>query len=118
MALLDWSRWRRCSSLLRGRSPRRRGAAGAARQWQFGGAVLPADGRRGRSGGIGQQQNQERERTTWLAEDEDVWGTDPQIGPAVLGRDFLTDDEDIDGYDDFDEPAPQPRRDPSRIRAR
>jgi hypothetical protein len=72
----------------------------------------------GGGAGVGQQQQQERERTTWLSEDEDVWGTDPQIGPAVLGRDFLTDDEDVDGYDDFDEPSPQPRRDPSRIRAR
>jgi hypothetical protein len=72
----------------------------------------------GGAGGIGQQQNQERERTTWLAEDEDVWGTDPQIGPAVLGRDFLSDDDEIDAYDDFEEVAPQPRRDPSRIRAR
>ena len=68
---------------------------------------------------MGGQQNQERERTTWLAEDEDVWGTDPQIGPSVLGRDFLVDDDEIDGYDDFEEPAAsQPRRDPSRIRAR
>jgi hypothetical protein len=73
----------------------------------------------GGAGGIGgQQQGQERERTTWLAEDEDVWGTDPQIGPAVLGRDFLADDEEIDDFDEFDEPASQPRRDPSRIRAR
>jgi len=73
----------------------------------------------GGMGGMGgQQQGQERERTTWLAEDEDVWGTDPQIGPAVLGRDFLADDEEIDDFDEFDEPAPQPRRDPSRIKAR
>ena len=67
--------------------------------------------------GAGQGQ-QERERSTWLAEDEDVWGTDPQIGPAVLGRDFLDDEEDFDSYDEFDEPAAQPTRDPSRIRAR
>ncbi len=72
----------------------------------------------GGMGGAGQQQQQERERSTWLAEDEDVWGTDPQLGPAVLGRDFLDDDEDFDGFDEFDEPAPQPARDPSRIRAR
>lgn len=70
----------------------------------------------GGMGGGGQQQ--ERERSTWLAEDEDVWGTDPQIGPAVLGRDFLDDEEDFDSYDEFDESAPQPARDPSRIRAR
>ncbi len=68
-------------------------------------------------GGAGQQQ-QERERTTWLSEDEDVWGTDPQIGPAVLGRDLLADDEEFDSYDEFDEPTSQPARDRSRLRAR
>ena len=69
--------------------------------------------------GMGGQQQQERERTTWLSEDEDVWGTEPQVGPAVLGRDFLADDDEIDGYDEFDEAATElPSRDPSRIRAR
>ncbi|MCB5909024.1 WXG100 family type VII secretion target [Streptomyces pinistramenti] len=36
-------------------------------------------------GGKG-QENQERERTTWLAEDASVWGTDPELAPTVLGR--------------------------------
>ncbi|GAA4553165.1 hypothetical protein [Amycolatopsis samaneae] len=27
----------------------------------------------------------ERDRTTWLAEDEETWGTDPKLAPAVLG---------------------------------
>ena len=45
-------------------------------------------------GAGGQQQQQERERTTWLAEDEDVWGTDPTVGPAVIGRDFFDDEDD------------------------
>jgi hypothetical protein len=75
----------------------------------------------GGMGGMGQgQQNQERERTTWLAEDEEVWGTEPDLAPSVLGRDF-TDDE-ADGYDDFDEldtpQGPGERHDPSRIRGR
>ena len=71
----------------------------------------------GGMGGAGQQQ-QERERTTWLAEDEDVWGTDPQLGPSVLGRDLLDDDEEFDSYDEFDEPTPQLARDRSRTRTR
>ena len=38
-------------------------------------------------GGMGGgQQEKERERTTWLSEEEDVWGTDPDCAPAVLGR--------------------------------
>ena len=36
-------------------------------------------------GGQGDKQ-QERERTTWLAEDADVWGTDPDAAPASVGR--------------------------------
>jgi hypothetical protein len=37
----------------------------------------------------GQQQgNQERERTTWLAEDGNIWGNAPIVGPASTGRDF------------------------------
>ncbi|WP_405740075.1 hypothetical protein OG422_04895 [Streptomyces sp. NBC_01525] len=39
----------------------------------------------GMGGGKG-QENQERERTTWLAEDASVWGTDPEMAPTVLGR--------------------------------
>ncbi|MGW1835230.1 WXG100 family type VII secretion target [Streptomyces sp. NPDC002067] len=39
----------------------------------------------GMGGGKG-QENQERERTTWLAEDAAVWGTDPELAPTVLGR--------------------------------
>ncbi|MEV0134999.1 hypothetical protein AB0H83_41930 [Dactylosporangium sp. NPDC050688] len=42
----------------------------------------------GGMGGMGQGgQSKERERTTWLAEDEEVWGTDPDCMPAVVGRD-------------------------------
>ncbi|WP_147437360.1 WXG100 family type VII secretion target [Micromonospora musae] len=39
--------------------------------------------------GAGNQQEKERERTTWLAEEEEVWGTDPDVAPAVIGRDEL-----------------------------
>ncbi|MEU4677722.1 hypothetical protein [Micromonospora sp. NPDC023737] len=40
--------------------------------------------------GAGNQQEKERERTTWLAEEEEVWGTDPDVAPAVIGRDDVT----------------------------
>lgn len=39
----------------------------------------------GGPGGAGQQKN-ERDRSTWLAEDEETWGTDPTVAPGVLGR--------------------------------
>jgi hypothetical protein len=58
----------------------------------------------------GQQGQQERERTTWLAEDEDIWGTAPTVGPASIGQDLADLDEDIDSYDDFAEPAAGSRR--------
>lgn len=59
--------------------------------------------------GGGQGQPQERERTTWLSEDEDVWGTDPGSTPSVLGRDFGDDEDELDTYEDA-EPASEPRR--------
>ncbi|MGW0436563.1 hypothetical protein ACWDV4_28950, partial [Micromonospora sp. NPDC003197] len=41
-------------------------------------------------GGMGgNQQAKERERTTWLAEEEEVWGTDPDVAPGVIGRDEI-----------------------------
>ena len=59
-------------------------------------------------GGMGMGGHpQERERTTWLAEDEKVWGTNPDVGPAVIGR------GDIDIETDFDEeirPTSEPQR--------
>ncbi|GAB2915325.1 AAWKG family protein [Streptomyces heilongjiangensis] len=43
----------------------------------------------GAGAGPGAQSTQsaERTRTTWLSEDEEVWGTDEAAAPAVLGRD-------------------------------
>jgi hypothetical protein len=38
-------------------------------------------------GGGGNQSEKERERSTWLAEEEEVWGTDPDVTVAVIGRD-------------------------------
>lgn len=40
----------------------------------------------GGAGGGGGRQNQDRERTTWLMEDEDVWENTCDIPPSVLGR--------------------------------
>jgi uncharacterized protein YukE len=36
-------------------------------------------------GGAGHDQAEERERTTWLTEDEDVWGGDGDVTPPVIG---------------------------------
>ncbi|SMC96510.1 hypothetical protein [Lentzea albidocapillata] len=41
------------------------------------------------AGGMGGAQGEnkgERDRSTWLAEDEKTWGTDPEVAPGVLGR--------------------------------
>jgi hypothetical protein len=35
--------------------------------------------------GGGQNDGEERERTTWLTEDEDVWGADDGAAPPVIG---------------------------------
>ncbi|MDH2425093.1 WXG100 family type VII secretion target [Sphaerisporangium sp. TRM90804] len=35
-------------------------------------------------GGAGGEANQERERSTWLTEDESVWGGDDPVAPAVI----------------------------------
>jgi hypothetical protein len=46
-------------------------------------------------GGMGGQQGDknERERQTWLSEDEDVWGTNADAGMGVIG---LPDEADFD----------------------
>ncbi|WP_204008108.1 hypothetical protein [Virgisporangium aurantiacum] len=50
--------------------------------------MMPPMGMGGMGGMGGRGENEkERERTTWLAEDEKVWGTDPDCGPAVIGAD-------------------------------
>ena len=41
--------------------------------------------------GGGTEKDDGRERTTWLAEEEEVWGTDPDVAPAVIGRDDVSD---------------------------
>jgi hypothetical protein len=76
----------------------------------------PMAGGMGMSGG--QQGLQERERTTWLSEDEDVWGTEPSVGPGVLGRDFTDADDDLDEYEEYERPVETTRRSPSRAQTR
>ncbi|MEV6907500.1 hypothetical protein [Amycolatopsis sp. NPDC051071] len=39
----------------------------------------------GGAGAGGDQNKGERDRTTWLTEDEETWGTDPKLPPSVLG---------------------------------
>jgi hypothetical protein len=39
--------------------------------------------------GAGRDNERERERSTWLVEDSDAWGTDPDCAPAVVGREDL-----------------------------
>jgi len=67
----------------------------------------------------GQQGLQERERTTWLAEDEDVWGTEPSVGSGVLGRDLVdAADDDLDDYSEYSEAAKPQRHSPTRTQTR
>ncbi|CAL9330808.1 hypothetical protein SUDANB6_00068 [Streptomyces sp. enrichment culture] len=47
---------------------------------------MPPMGPMGGAGDRPQTESGDRERTTWLAEDEDVWGTDEGGVPQALGR--------------------------------
>ncbi|MEH1016721.1 hypothetical protein V6U90_26930, partial [Micromonospora sp. CPCC 206060] len=55
-------------------------------------------------GGGGQPgQDRDRQRSTWLKEDEKVWGTDPDCAPAVIGRrgrDTRVEDDEFDTPDE------------------
>lgn len=57
-------------------------------------------------GGMGGGQGKDRERNTWLTEDEDVWGTDPDCAPAVIGRGHSQTNETEPEF----EPEVQPER--------
>ncbi|MGC4747990.1 hypothetical protein ACLQ28_20385 [Micromonospora sp. DT201] len=68
------------------------GATGAAGAGGAAGGFPPMMPPMGGMGGAGGgQQEKERERTTWLAEEEEVWGTDPNVMPGVIGRDEVPD---------------------------
>jgi hypothetical protein len=63
------------------------GAYGAGGARGLGGAGLGPAGLGPGMGGAGHGNGeQERERSTWLVEDRDVWGADPALPPDVLGR--------------------------------
>ncbi|MFI9328927.1 hypothetical protein ACIGZJ_15430 [Kitasatospora sp. NPDC052868] len=49
-----------------------------------GSGMMPMGG--GMGGGMGAQGEKDRQRTTWLSEDEDVWGTDTGAVHGVIGR--------------------------------
>lgn len=83
------------------------GSPGAQRRSGLGSGMSAADAAAARAGGgmgspgypmgpmapmgggapaAGAPGGQERQRTTWLVEDEDVWGTNPNLAPPMLGR--------------------------------
>jgi hypothetical protein len=74
------------------------GAAGAPGAGNGSGGVPffpPMMGGGGGMGGGGDKP-QERERQTWLSEDEEIWGTRVTLGPGVIGH---PDDEDFEAYE-------------------
>jgi hypothetical protein len=58
------------------------GAGAAGRAGAGGTSGMPMGGGGGRGGG---GDEEEHERSTWLAEDEDVWGADGDAAPPVIG---------------------------------
>lgn len=73
----------------------------------------------GGMGGGGSQQDKERERTVWVEEEEDVWGTDPECAPAVIGR-FDDAPSGADQHRPTHQPSrrPQPGQSPTRHQVR
>ncbi|MFG1954691.1 hypothetical protein [Micromonospora sp. NPDC048830] len=69
----------------------------------------------GMGGAPHQGKDRDRQRSTWLKEDEKVWGTDPDCAPAVIGRRGRgTRVED----DEFDTPDERPGTQDERRRYR
>ncbi|WP_035792366.1 hypothetical protein [Kitasatospora mediocidica] len=64
---------------LTGRSVATTGGAGGSMMPPMGGAGMGGAGAQGQGG-------QDRQRTTWLAEDEEVWGTESGAVSGVIGR--------------------------------
>jgi hypothetical protein len=65
-----------------GEGGRAGGRAGGA-AGEGGGEPMPMGGGMGGAGGNGER---DRERTTWLTEDEEIWGAETAHGAGVLGR--------------------------------
>ncbi|MDN3358984.1 hypothetical protein [Actinomadura sp. DC4] len=64
--------------------------------------------------GAGGEKPQERQRQTWLAEDEEIWGTTVAVGSGVIGR--LGEDDEFEAEEMFSAAAVRGRRrtDPPR----
>jgi hypothetical protein len=69
-------------SQLTGGSPGASGAPGSS----SGGGVPFFPPMMGGGAGAGGDKPQERERQTWLSEDEEIWGTRAGVGSGVVGR--------------------------------
>jgi hypothetical protein len=68
-------------------SPGATGATGAAGAGGAGGPGMPfMPPFMPPMGGAPVGQDRDRSRNTWLQEDEEVWGTDPDCAPAVIGK--------------------------------
>jgi hypothetical protein len=80
---------------------------------------MPMGGMGGMGGSGSSPEGKDRERQTWLVEDDDIWGTDPEVGAAVIGRGDSTGDEEEQEYgrEITPEQPGGPRR-PSRRTAR
>jgi len=61
--------------------------------------------RRGTSGGRSENGDEPDERTTWLTEDDMVWGGDEEAAPAVLGADQIKAGEPVEPAVPDDEPG-------------
>ncbi|MGW7580969.1 hypothetical protein ACWGKU_05420 [Kitasatospora sp. NPDC054768] len=68
-------------SQLMGRGISTTGGAGG-----MSGPMMPPMGAGAGAGAAGGQGDKERQRTTWLSEDEEVWGTDSGAVTGVIGR--------------------------------
>nr|WSX47974.1 hypothetical protein OG409_02830 [Streptomyces sp. NBC_00974] len=58
----------------------------AAQQQTQSGPMMPPMGGAGAGAGAGAGGQKDRQRTTWLSEDEDTWGTDTGTVSGVIGR--------------------------------
>lgn len=80
-----------------GMSPLTSGRPGGGVAGQPGAPGMMPPGGLGAGGG---KNDKDRERTTWLVEDRDVWSPGDDLPPAVIGADAVGDEDD----------APRPRR--------
>ncbi|MGW2250927.1 hypothetical protein ACWCXH_12075 [Kitasatospora sp. NPDC001660] len=93
-ALLETAKKAAAEQALTEQAAGRRGAANLAqeeaqlqgRNVATSGGGMPPMMPPGGMGAGGQQEGKERQRTTWLAEDEEVWGTDEGAVSGVIGR--------------------------------